>query len=143
MQQPKGFVLFQRDEAAFGIFLVQKGSISLRLESEPGKIILDRAVTRGSIIGLPATLAGGRYSLTAVTREESEVAFVGRNVLIQMVKADPALGLELMRALGDEVLQMRATLVSLPRNPGRHRAPAPKPPENRRPANRVLAHSKG
>ena len=110
--EPKGAVLFRRGEPAFGIYLVQKGSISLRLESEEGTAILDRTVTRDSIIGLPATLSGGRYSLTAVTLEESELAFVDRPALIGLIKDDPSIGLELMCALGEEVLQMRETLAS-------------------------------
>jgi CRP-like cAMP-binding protein len=112
--EPKGAVLFRRDEPAFGIFLVRKGSISLRLESGKGKAILDRTVTRDSILGLPGTLSGGRYSLTAVTLEESELAFVERLALIELVKGDPGIGLELMCALGEELLQMRATLASAP-----------------------------
>ena len=112
VQEPKGAVLFRRDEPAFGIFLVQKGRISLRLESDEGNPILDRTLTRDSIVGLPGTLSGGRYSLTAVTLEDSDLAFVDRPALIELIKGDPSIGLELMRALGEEVLQMRATLAS-------------------------------
>jgi len=112
--EPKGAVLFRRDEPAFGVFLVRKGSISLRLESGEGKVLWDRTVTRDSIVGLPASVSGGRYSLTAVTLEESELAFVNRQALIQLLKDDPSIGLELMRALGEEVLQTRALLASTP-----------------------------
>jgi CRP-like cAMP-binding protein len=52
--------------------------------------------------------------LTAVTLEESELAFVERLALIELVKGDPSIGLELMCALGEEVLQMRAILASTP-----------------------------
>jgi len=75
---------------------------------------VDRTVTPDSIVGLPSTLSGGRYSLTAVTLEESELALVDRPVLTELVKSDPTIGLELMRALGEEVLQMRAILASTP-----------------------------
>lgn len=112
VREPEGAVLFRRDEPAFGIFLVRKGSISLRLDSEEGMAILERTATRDSIVGLPATLSGGRYSLTAVALEESELAFVDRLALIELIAGDPSIGLELMRALGEEVLQMRATLAS-------------------------------
>jgi CRP-like cAMP-binding protein len=112
VQEPKGAVLFRRNEPAFGIFLVKKGRISLRLESDEGTAILDRTLTRDSIVGLPATLSGGRYSLTAVTLEESELAFVDRVALIEMIRAEPNIGLELMRSLGEEVIQMRTTLAA-------------------------------
>jgi CRP/FNR family cyclic AMP-dependent transcriptional regulator len=110
--EPKGAVLFRRDEPSFGIFLVLKGSVSLRLESTEGRAILDRKVTPDSIIGLPATLSGGRYSLTAVTLEKSELALIERPVLLELIKGNPSLGLELLRALGEEVAQMRSILAS-------------------------------
>jgi len=90
---------------------VRKGRISLRLETEKGKVLWHRIVTRDSIVGLPGTLAGGRYSLTAVTLQKSELAFVSSHALIDLVKRDPGTGMELVRALGDEVLQMRDVLV--------------------------------
>ncbi len=114
MTEPKGAVLFRMGEPAFGIFLLRKGSLSLRLESGEGKVLVDRTVTPDSIVGLPSTLSGGRYSLTAVTLEESDLALVDRLALIELVTSDPGIGLELMRALGEEVLQMRAILAATP-----------------------------
>lgn len=112
--EPKGAVLFRRGEPSIGIFLVRKGSISLRLESGEGTAILDRTVTRDAIVGLPATLSGGRYSLTASTLEESEVAFVERQTLLELLKSNPGIGLEIVHALGEEVVQMREVLASTP-----------------------------
>jgi len=112
--EPKGAVLFRMGEPAFGIFLLRKGSLSLQLESGEGKVLVDRTVTPDSIVGLPSTLSGGRYSLTAVTLEESDLALVDRPSLIELVKSDPSIGLELMCALGEEVLEMRAILASTP-----------------------------
>jgi len=73
---PKGAVLFRRGEPAFGVFLVIKGRVSLRLEGQHGAVLWERTVTPDSIIGLPGTLVGGRHSLTAQTLEETELAFV-------------------------------------------------------------------
>ena len=112
--EPKDAVLFRRDEPAFGIFVVLKGSVSLRLESVSGTAIIDRTVTPDSIIGLPAALSGGRYSLTAVTLEESELACLNLQALFELIKTDPKVGMEVMHALGDEVHQMRAILASEP-----------------------------
>jgi CRP-like cAMP-binding protein len=59
-------------------------------------------------------MAGGRYSLTAVTLKESELAFIDRQALLDHIKDDPGLGLELVRALGEEVLHMRTILAPAP-----------------------------
>ena len=110
--EPKGAVLFRRGEPSLGVFLVRNGSISLRLESKDGEAILDRTVTRDAIVGLPATLSGGRYSLTAVTLEETELAFVARENLLELVGSNPAIGFEILHTLGEEVVQMREVLAS-------------------------------
>ena len=96
-----------------GIFIVRKGSIDLQLESE-GKTILNRTVLEDNIVGLPSTLAGGRYSLTAVTLEETELAFVESLALIELMKSDSNVSLEVLHALGEEVIQMRDILASAP-----------------------------
>jgi CRP-like cAMP-binding protein len=114
LTEPKGAVLFRRDDPAFGVFLIRRGSVSLRLEAGEGKAILVRKATRDSIIGLPSTLSGGRYSMTAVTLEKSELALIERPALLDLIKNDSALGLELLRALGEEVAEMRAVLASQP-----------------------------
>src|SRR5260370_3380842 len=114
LTESKGAVVFRRDDPAFGVFLIQKGSISLRLETGEGKAILVRKATRDSIIGLPSTLSGGRYSLTAVTLEKSELALIERPALLELIQRDPSLGLELLRALGGGVAEMRAVLASQP-----------------------------
>jgi len=113
-KEPRGAVLFRRGEPSLGVFLVRSGSISLRLESKEGEAILDRTVRCNSVVGLPATLSGGRYSLTAVTLEESELAFVGREALLELVGSNPAIGFEILHTLGEEVVQMREVLASTP-----------------------------
>ena len=107
--EPRGAVLFRRGEPSSGIYLVRKGSISLQLEAG-GKTIWDRTVFPGAIIGLPSSLSEGRCSLTAVTLEECELAFVERLALIELMKSDPAVSLEVVHAVGEEVLRMREYL---------------------------------
>jgi CRP-like cAMP-binding protein len=113
-REPKGAVLFRRGEPSLGVFVVRTGSISLRLESKKGEAMLDRTVTRDGIVGLPATLSGARYSLTALTLEESELAFVERETLLELVKSSPGIGFEILHALGEEVVEMREVLASIP-----------------------------
>jgi CRP/FNR family transcriptional regulator, polysaccharide utilization system transcription regulator len=111
---PKGTVLFRRGEPSFGVFLVAKGRVGLRLDEKQGKSSWNRTASKGSIVGLPATLAATCYSLTAVTLEQAELAFIDRTVLVERIKSDPSLGLELICILGDEVIQMRTIMASTP-----------------------------
>jgi CRP-like cAMP-binding protein len=106
--EPIGAVLFRRNKPAFGIFLICKGSVRLWLEGEHGELVWERTATSDSILGLPGTLSGNRYSLTAVVLEKSDLAFVDRSALLEVIQKDTSVGLELMRALGEEIVQMRA-----------------------------------
>ena len=117
IREPKGTVLFHRSDPASGIFLICKGRVALKLEvKHHGASALDRIVARDSILGLPGTLASGQYSVTAVAMEDSEVAFVDRASLLELMKTDNSeLGLELIRLLGEEVIRTREVLSAAPR----------------------------
>jgi CRP-like cAMP-binding protein len=112
--EPEGIVLFRRDEPAFGIFLVRSGSISLRLDGAGTDAIMDLKAGPGSIVGLPATLAGSRYSLTAVTLEPCHLAFIEREKLMATLREDTEVCMELLGALGEEVISMREVLCAPP-----------------------------
>jgi len=116
ISEPKGTVLFHRNDPASGIFLICKGRVALKLEiGQHGGAVLKRIVARDSILGLPGTLASGQYSLTAVAIEDSEVAFVDRASLLELMKTDSSeLGLELIRLVGEEVIRIREVLASSP-----------------------------
>lgn len=112
--EPKDAVLFRRGERPFGIFILRRGSISLRLEGDDGNVFSDITVTPDSIVGLPACLSDSRYSLTAQTLEECDVGFVGQKTLTDLIIGDPQIGLELMRSLGEEIGQMRQQILPAP-----------------------------
>jgi CRP-like cAMP-binding protein len=114
VKQPKGAVLFRRGEPCIGIFLVRNGTISLQLEAGEGQAIFDRVVERDAVVGLPATIAGDRYSLTATTLEQSELAHIERQTLVELMRINPKVGFEIMDALGEEVLRMRELLAAAP-----------------------------
>lgn len=112
VNEPKGAILFRRDDPAIGIFLLRSGKVSLQLEVEEGNTIWKRTATPCSIIGLPATLAGGLHSLTAVALQESQLGFIDSSSVIDLIRRDPAIGLELVRAVADEVVQIRTVLAT-------------------------------
>jgi CRP/FNR family transcriptional regulator len=115
VSEPAGAILFRRGEPASGIFIILAGHVSLRLESHGENPLWERIVESNSIVGLPGTLTGDRYSLTAVVIEPSELAFIDRSVLQELIKSDPAVGMELIRALSEEIVQMRTVMLDAPK----------------------------
>lgn len=110
IQMPEGAVLFRRGEPSFGVFLLCKGRISLRLEATGGSVVVDRTVASGGIVGLPAVLGRRNYSLTAMTIEPSELALIESGALMRTMQSDPRFGLEIVATLGEEVSRMRDIL---------------------------------
>lgn len=116
IREPKGSVLFHRNDPASGAFLICKGRVALKLDvGQHAVAVLNRTVARDSILGLPGVLSNGQYTLTAVAVEDSEVAFVDRAALLELIRTDSnGVGLEIIRLLGEEVVRMREVLASQP-----------------------------
>ncbi|MBZ5546788.1 MAG: cyclic nucleotide-binding domain-containing protein [Acidobacteriia bacterium] len=105
--KPKGAILFRRGEDVSGVFLIRSGRVSLALDCEtqvfPARILGPRAIA-----GLPATVSGNPYSLTAKVVEDSELAFVPRNAVLTCLQRNPALCFQVMDMLSGEISDIRS-----------------------------------
>ncbi|MGH9644706.1 MAG: Crp/Fnr family transcriptional regulator [Terriglobales bacterium] len=116
--ESKGAVLFRRGDAARGLYLICSGRVGVSLEPEsllyPPKII-----GPGSVLGLPATVAGSPYSLTAEVMDKAEVAFIPRAAMLNCLATNQPLCFEVMELLSGEISSTRAVLkrVGIPRHP--------------------------
>ena len=107
LARPKGTVLFRQGEAVRGVFLLQKGRVRLSLLSASGEKLPYRTVGPGYILGLPATLCDKPYSLTAENLEDSQLAFVGRKDMMELLRKRCDLCLEVVKILSWEVGKLR------------------------------------
>ena len=114
LKQPRGAVLFRRGEPPIGIFLIRDGSVSLRLESEEGEPIFDRRLRETLSSVYQRIFLKSATASHAVTLEQSELAYIERQTLIELMRSNPAVAFEIMHALGEEVLRMREILVAAP-----------------------------
>jgi len=72
IRKPRYTVLFRRGEKAIGIFLVFSGKVSLDFGVDSP---LARTYGPGALVGLPATVTGRNYSMTATVTEDAELGF--------------------------------------------------------------------
>lgn len=100
-EQPNA-VLFRQGEPARGVYLIRRGSVELSLDDRR-----HRRAGRGWILGLPSTFSGKPYSLTAITAENCEFAFIPRERVIEFVRLNPTLGIHLLEILASEVSAVR------------------------------------
>ena len=109
VSMPKGKILFRRGDDVTGVFLIRSGKVRLSLDCE-SPLYPARVLGAGSVVGLPATVSGAPYSLTATVVEDSELAFVSRSAVIDCLRASPSLCFQVMEMLSAEILGIRSAL---------------------------------
>lgn len=75
---PKGATLFVEGQAPRGVFILCRGRVKLSTSSIDGKTLIVRISDPGEVLGLPATITGKPYELTAEVIEPSQANFIPR-----------------------------------------------------------------
>lgn len=105
--KPKGTILFRRGDDPSGVFLIHSGRVSLGLDCETS-LYPARILGPGAIAGLPATVSGNPYSLTAKVIDDSELAFVPRAAVLACLQDSPLLCFQVMDMLSGEISDIRS-----------------------------------
>ena len=108
-----GATLFRQGEAAKGLYVVKSGKVQLSLADPDGGVTPDRLAQEGCVLGLPATMTGNPYTLTARIEDRSEVVFVEREKALDLFRNDPTLCFEVVEILAQEVSYMRLNAVAV------------------------------
>ena len=107
--EAKGTILFRRGDAARGLFLIRSGRVSVDLDAG-NAAFPPRILGAGAVVGLPATVAGSPYSLTAEVIDDAELAFVPRPAVLSCLQSNPQLCFEVMDLLSGEISGTRTAL---------------------------------
>lgn len=100
-------VLFKQGDKPLGIYLIEEGKVALHLDCGR-RTFPTRVVGRGCVIGLPGTLSGTEYSLTAETLEECKLEFIPRERLLAFLRDNPGQCFQLVELLSKEISELRA-----------------------------------
>lgn len=104
-QFEKGVVLFRQGEQVRGVYVVKTGRVQLSLVDRGA--VSGRIAGAGSVLGLPATMTGNVYSLTAQALEPAVVLFVTRQDVLGLLRRYPEFCFEVVEILAQEVGHMR------------------------------------
>ncbi len=107
VSQPRGTFLFHQGEPAKGIYLISQGKVALHLDCGR-RTFPTRVVNCGCIIGLPGTLSGTGYSLSAEILEDSTLDFIPRERLLEFLRDNPAHCFQLVELLSKEISELRS-----------------------------------
>jgi CRP/FNR family transcriptional regulator, cyclic AMP receptor protein len=83
---PKDAVLFVEGQEPRGVFVLCTGRVKLTMTSAEGKCILVRIAEAGEIVGLPGTLSGSPYEVTAETLEPVQANFIPRDAFLRFLR---------------------------------------------------------
>ena len=84
---PDGGTLFSEGEPARGIFIVESGRVKMVLRSGEGRTLIMRMAVAGDVLGLPGTLSGKQYEVTAETLGPCQLAFIKREPFLRLMNS--------------------------------------------------------
>ncbi|MGB6624182.1 MAG: Crp/Fnr family transcriptional regulator [Candidatus Acidiferrales bacterium] len=98
---PKGAALFVEGQAARGVFILCNGRVKLSTSSAEGKTLIVRIADPGEVLGLPATVTGKPYELTADVIEPTQANFISRADFLNFLREHGDAALRVAQQLGE------------------------------------------
>lgn len=98
---PTGAILFYEGQPAQGVYIVRSGAVKLSVNSTDGKTLIVRFSQPGELLGLPATLTGKPYSLTAEVIEPTNLQFIARKNFLDFLREHGEVALRVAQQLGE------------------------------------------
>jgi CRP/FNR family cyclic AMP-dependent transcriptional regulator len=96
---PAGAILFVEGQSPRGMFILCSGRVNLSTTSREGKILILKTAEAGEALGLSAAISGLGYETTAETAIPSQVNFVDRRHLLELIQSQSEVGLHTAQSL--------------------------------------------
>jgi len=98
---PKGTTLFVEGQSPRGVFILCSGRAKLSTSSADGKTLILRISESGEVLGLPATVTGKPYELTAEVIEPTQANFISREDFLRFLREHGEAALRVAQQLGE------------------------------------------
>jgi CRP/FNR family cyclic AMP-dependent transcriptional regulator len=98
---PRGATLFVEGQTGRGVFILCTGGVKLSTSSIDGKTLIVRFSEPGEVLGLPATVTGTAYELTAEVVESTQANFISREDFINFLREYGEVALRVAQQLGE------------------------------------------
>src|SRR6202051_1982650 len=85
---PKGATLFVEGQSPRGVFILCSGRVKLSTSSADGRTLILRMSESGEVLGLPATVTGKPYELTAEVIEPTQANFIPCDEFLRLLSAN-------------------------------------------------------
>lgn len=113
----KGSIIFHRETAPLGVFIIEKGKVKLHHPAGNGRDQIVRIAGDGDIIGHRALLTGQPHLTTAETLEETQVCFISKELFYRLYGNNKSVHTQLLLLLAGNLAQAEKQMVSLTYKP--------------------------
>ncbi|MGH9745774.1 MAG: Crp/Fnr family transcriptional regulator [Candidatus Acidiferrales bacterium] len=98
---PKGATLFVEGQGVRGVFILCTGRVKLSTSSIDGRTLIVRISEPGEVLGLPATVTGTAYELTAEVIEPTQANFIPRGHFLSFLRDYGEVALRVAQQMGE------------------------------------------
>ena len=98
---PKGATLFVEGQTARGVFILCSGKVKLSTSSADGRTLILRIAEAGEVLGMPASVTGKPYELTADVLEPTQANFISRQDFLNFLREHGEAALRVAQQLGE------------------------------------------
>jgi CRP/FNR family transcriptional regulator, cyclic AMP receptor protein len=98
---PKGATLFVEGQPSRGVFILCSGHVKLSTSSSDGKTLILRISEPGDLLGLPATISGRPYEVTADVIEPTQANFISRTDFLHFLRKHGEAALRVAQELSE------------------------------------------
>jgi CRP-like cAMP-binding protein len=109
----KGQTLFVQGNHPYGLYCISHGNIKLTKVGPDGKESIVRIVSGGDILGHRSLFTEDNYSATATAMEDTEVCFIDKKFILQVIKNEPSVALSIINKLSRDMGIAEKKLTSL------------------------------
>jgi CRP/FNR family cyclic AMP-dependent transcriptional regulator len=98
---PKGATLFVEGQSPRGVFILCSGKVKLSTSSADGRTLILRIAETGEVLGMPASVTGKPYELTADVLEPTQANFIPRQDFLNFLRDHGEAALRVAQQLGE------------------------------------------
>lgn len=98
---PKGATLYVEGQSPRGVFILCNGRVKLSTSSPDGRTLIVRTAEPGDVLGMPATVTGKPYELTADVLEPTQANFIHRQDFLNFLRDHGEAALRVAQQLGE------------------------------------------
>jgi CRP/FNR family cyclic AMP-dependent transcriptional regulator len=98
---PKGATLFVEGQSPRGVFVLCGGRVKLSTSSADGRSLILRIAESGEVLGLPATVTGKPYELSADVIEPTQANFIAREDFLRFLREHGEAALRVAQQFGE------------------------------------------